>query len=422
MPESSNVTPLWEQRLVRNERDGSVKASAHNLMTVLENHEAWAGLFQLNEFSQKISMTGDPPYPGADPTEFSTVDATEIAAWFGRPETYGINVKSSMVTEVVEAVARRNKVHPVREYLEGLIWDGTERLPTLFSDFFGTVQDDYTARVGVMFALSAVARILQPGCKVDTMVVLEGRQGIGKTQAVRHLFSPPWYAEAQESPQSKDFYQSLHGRWGVEIGEMHSFTKGEVTKVKQAISAQSDVYRPSYGRYAREFPRQCVFVGTTNDRHYLRDHTGGRRFLPIAAKEVDRDGLISVRDQIWAEAVARYKRGEQWHELPPDASAIQDERYQEDAWSEPIRDWLAGEGKESSYPADSPNLEYHDEDIGGVKRVTTSLIMKHALGIETAKHTRQDQMRVSSVMQHLGWDQRRVGKLRTRMWEQEGRE
>jgi len=200
MPESTNVTPLWEQRLVFNERDGSVKAGPHNLMTVLENHTAWAGLFQLNEFSQKISMTGDPPYPGADPDEFSTVDATEIAAWFGRPDTYGINVKSSMVTEVVEAVARRNKVHPVRDYLESLEWDGQERLPHLFSDFFGTVQDEYTARVGVMFALSAVARILQPGCKVDTMVVLEGRQGIGKTQAVRHLFSPPWYAEAQESP------------------------------------------------------------------------------------------------------------------------------------------------------------------------------------------------------------------------------
>jgi predicted P-loop ATPase len=389
--------PWWSQLDLN--KLGQPKATLHNTLVVLREHPAWAGLYELDEFANQIRLTREPPY-GGSARELAERDAAELAAWLGNPAEIGMPVTSGLALEAITTIAARHAVHPVRQYLDGLTWDGVERLPTVLPDWFEAPGNPYTERVGLCWLTSAVARVMCPGCKVDFMVVLEGGQGIGKSSAVRELFGAPWYAEQTESPQSKDFYQVLAGRWVLEIGEMQSFAKADLARVKQAITTQDDVYRPSYGRVARRFPRQSIFVGTTNEDEYLKDYTGARRFLPVRCRSANVRGLIAMRDQLWAEAVERWRQGFEFWVLPPEARAEQEARYQHDSWIDPIREWVEGRGPPTAYPMGAP--------IGPLARTSVHETMTRALGVELAKHTRQDQMRVGTVLRLLGFERQRV--------------
>jgi len=385
------MPPELDEQLAYN-RNGFT-ACAHNLVLILREHPAWIDGFAFDEFAGVVVKRRN-DLPGLSAGPIIESDATAIAAWMSNPSHVGVNAKSSQVREAVDLVARASPFHPVRAYLEGLIWDKTERLPTMFADFWGAEQNDYTGRLATMFLVSAVARIFKPGAVVNFMVVLEGKQQIGKTLSISALFGPEWTCEAMESPLSKDFYQALIGKWAVEIAEMHSFNRAEVPKVKQAITTRIDRYRPSYGRMAVDFPRQCIFCGTTNEDQYLRDATGAARFLPIRVNDIDLPAIRQVRDQLLAEAVHRYQAGDQFWELPAQAESEQEIRYQIDSWEEVIERWLAGCAPASSYPSDLVAL---------IDKTTTSEVMQRALGVEIAKHTRQDQMRVGTILLRLGW-------------------
>lgn len=422
-PEDHNAN--WRDKLVLN-KEGDAKSTAHNIKTILVNHEDMVDLFRLDEFANRIMICGTAPWGAAD-AEFTERTAFDVAAWMGQPETFKMGVKPVQIMEAVEAVAETNKFHPVREYLDRQVWDGEERIPTLFSDYFGSEQNDYTRGVALIFMISAVARIYAPGCKVDTMLVLEGKQGAGKSTAVRDLFSTIWHAEAMESPNSKDFYQSQRGNWVIEIGELSSFSKAEVHKVKQMLSAQYDTYRPSYGRYARKFPRQGVFVGTTNEDDWNRDYTGARRFLPIRCTEIDVPALRSVRDQLWAEAVARYKRNEQWGRLPDGADVEQDARFQEDSWMELVDKWLNGIDLQHSSGNNTPD-QYPDvpgmlESMPGrpdqqrVMFCSSTDVLRYALRIDVGKHGKPEQMRIGNMMKRIGWERLKRPRGTQRRWE-----
>lgn len=373
-------------------RDGA-RASLYNVALVLNEHPLWEGVFAFDEFAGQIVKTRDTPYGGVR-GPVNDHDLAEVAAWLSDPSHLGANVRSPLVAEALEIVAGRRRFHPVRDYLTSVVWDGTPRLARLLSDWAGAEHNDYTARVGTMVCVSAVARIFRPGCRVNFMLVLEGEQQIGKSDFVRQLFGEQWFAEALESPSHKDFYQGLVGRWGIEIAEMQSFSRADVPKVKQAITAASDWYRPSYGRVAREFPRQCVFVGTTNESEYLRDATGAARFLPVRVTSIEVEGLIAARDQLWAEAVQRYRDGERYWVLPAQAVDEQEARYQVDSWEEPIVAWLDGKAATQNYP---------EWITGPIDEVTTTDLMRYALGIDIARHTRQDQMRCGAILRRIGW-------------------
>lgn len=408
----------WRQRLVLT-RDGTAAATAHNLMLILEQDDVLKGLFWLDEFGNRIVLDRQPPWAGGTRDEFTEVDALELAAWLGDPSRYCMTVGPNLVLQAVEAMARRRKRHTVREYLTGLKWDGEKRVERLFLDYFGADDSSYNRGVALCVLVSAVSRILwfdptQPdkGSKVDFMLVLEGNQGAGKTTAVLELFGANWYAEATESPAHKDFYQSLRGRWGVEIGEMDSFAKADVAKVKQAITTRFDVYRPSYGRTARSFRRECVFVGTVNKDDYLRDESGARRFLPLRTGDrVNIPGVIAIRDQLWAEAVQLFTDGFKFWQLPEGAQREQDARYQEDAWTEPVARWLAGK-----FGPDSYDGVRRDPVTSEVLECTSSDLLRRALHIDTAKHTRPDQMRVAAIMSRLRWPKHRPERNGVRVW------
>lgn len=410
----------WSSELTRT-TTGKPESTTHNTLLVMDNDERLDGLFSLDEFNNIVRLTRDPVWAGGERDEFTDQDGTELAGWLGSPNRYTLSVKREMVMDCVEAMARRSKVHPVREYLTHLKWDGTERINAMFPTLFSTEDTEYTRQAARCFMVSAVARILwmdpkvrHNGAQVDFMLVLEGEQGRGKTSAVRELFGAEWYAESMESPSGKDFYQSLRGRWCVEIGEMDSFTKADVTKVKQAITSRFDTYRPSYGRVSRSFRRECVFVGTTNEHEYLRDASGGRRFLPVKVDAVDIPGIAAQRDQLWAEAVALFGDGYPWWLLPADAVEQQEDRFAEDSWQGPIQRWLAGRAPDNAYPS---RIALAGDGVG-LTWTTTTELLGWPLSIEVGKHGKPEQMRVAAIMRRLRWkpDRPMVNGYRERRW------
>lgn len=413
--------PEWEQTLTRS-RDGDVKACSYNLMLILENDPELSGLFWLDEFGNRVVLDRDPPWQGGTRDEFTEVDALELAAWLGDPRRgYHVTVGTDLVLACVEAMARRRRRHSVREYLQALTWDGVPRVERMFVDLFGADDSPYNRGASICMMVSAVSRILwtdprQPskGSKVDFMVVLEGDQGKGKTTAVLELFSAEWYAEATESPAHKDFYQTLRSRWVIEIGEMDSFSKADVAKVKQAITTRFDVYRPSYGRTAKSFRRECVFVGTTNTDDYLRDASGARRFLPIKVGPVKISEVVAQRDQLWAEAVSLFTGGCEWWVLPPGAEREQDARYSEDVWTERIYRWVIGKAPDAAY--DHLGFSRRGNTYNEPLEFTVGEVLTHAVALDSARQDRASSTRVGQILTRLGAQKYKPTRMGERVW------
>lgn len=411
----------WRDGLTRN-REQQVEGTLHNVMMILEHDPKLRGMFWLNEFSNQILLAREPCWPGGNTHEFVDTDSCELSAWLQNPDTYGARCRDDTVHKAVVAVARRYKRHPVREYLEGLEWDGVPRVERMLVDIFGAADTPYNRRTAECFMVGAVARILwadpkQPfvGAQVDFMLVFEGDQGRKKSTSMRTLFSSPWFVETNESPTGKDFYQVIQGCWGVEIAEMDSFGKADVTAVKTAITRRVDKFRPPYDRVPRSYRRECVFVGTTNEHEYLRDPTGARRFLPVATTgAVALDRLAKDRDQLWAEAVRMFRDGFQWWELPKEAVDEQEARYIADSWEGRLSRWLAKKmpGDESKiYPE---RLRF----TSSIGQVTTDEILQYCMAMDPGKHGISEQMRVSRAMKRLGWRTERVqvNGVRERRW------
>jgi predicted P-loop ATPase len=396
----------WRLKLTRN-RDQKVEGTLHNLVTIIENDERLQGLFWLNDSSNQVVMSRDAPWPGSNRSEFVDTDGSELAAWLQHPDRYDMKCGDDSVLKAVIAVARRHRRHPIRDYLNALKWDGKPRVEAMLLDMFGAADGKYPRQASMCFMVGAAARVLwmdpknpSLGAKVDFMLVLEGPQGKRKSTSLSELFSPMWFVETSESPTGKDFYQIIQGCWGVEIGEMDSFSKADVTAVKVAITRRTDKFRAPYERMPSSYRRECVFVGTTNDREYLKDATGGRRFLPVRADgDVDVDRIRAERDQLWAEAVHHFREGYAFWVLPDDAAVEQAARYIGDSWEGRVERWLAGKW--------SPQKQLPERLIshtGPLVWTTTDELLQYAIGIEPGKHTKAEQQRMAHIMKRMGAD------------------
>ena len=376
----------WRERLQYAEKGGMI-AHPYNVALILGNDSRWDGVIAFDSFSSKIRKMRTPPYGGAS-GDWGDLDDIKVTLWLA--DVYGLRVKSAHVVEAVNAVAHDNAFHPVREFLEALEWDGTPRLDHWLHKRLGVEDSPYSRKVGKRWMLSAVARVFRPGCKADSVLILEGIQGAGKSTSMSVL-GGLWFMDTPFNLGDKDGYQAIRGKWIIELGELDAFNKAESTRAKQFFSASVDTYRESYGRRVLDVPRQCVFVGTTNQDEYLKDDTGNRRYWPVMCTKVDIEGLREDRDQLWAEAMVCYQAGHVWwveRDESADFAAEQEQRYQADMWEEPI-------------------ITFLDKHIG--ESVTGAMILDKALNIDPSHWDKPSQMRVGKIMHRLQWPRRRQG-------------
>jgi putative DNA primase/helicase len=292
------------------------------------------------------------------------------------------NLTLSTVRSAVEVHAYANTKNMPRDWLDGLVWDKSPRIEHFFTEAFGSDETEYIKAVSSNFWVAMVARVYRPGCKFDNMVVLEGHQGARKSSALE-VIGGHWFAASGDDLGSKDFLQNLGGKLLIELPELDSFGKSGIRTIKRILSNRVDTYRASYGRRSKDYKRQCVFVGTTNEDEYLEDPTGGRRFWPVPVRAVDLDLVREVRSQCFAEAVAALKGGATWWEVPASAEAVQTGRRRHDAWEEPIEDYLAGRSTA--------------EDIRIIDIAT------EALKIEKGRLNPNDQKRIGGILRAMNY-------------------
>ena len=297
---------------------------------------------------------------------------------------YGLpKLPKHLVVDALLQCADANKKNPARDWLESLVWDGTHRLPQLFTTYCGSQDNDYTQAVSKNFMISIVARVFQPGCKVDNMVILEGEQGSNKSTFFKCLASQEYFAESSGDLNSKDFILNCQGKMVIEMAELTSLNKKDANEIKKMLSTATDNFRPPYGKSAQAFPRQFVFVGSTNDDSYLNDSTGARRFWPIRCSNIDIKKTLQDRDQLFAEAVSCFRDGASWWEVPESAKEEQESRRVSDVWEEVVSDYIRNNKFAVAFKRDD--------------------IFKNCLFIDIGKITRADQMRLSATMSALGY-------------------
>lgn len=385
----------WRRQLLR--KDDRLIDCRENVYLMLCHHPLWHGVLYLDEFARRIVKRQPAPWDRAvdfvSGVEWSHEDDLRLGLWLAQRE--GLIVRSQdNLAAAVAWVATESRFHPVRNYLDSLAWDGQSRLADWLTDYLGVKKSEYAMLAGRLFLIGMVARVYQPGCQMRFVPILEGPQFRGKSSALR-ILGGEWFGDTTLDLNNKDTYQLVQGRWLYEIGELDAFNRTEATRVKAFVSSQIDRFRAPYERAPRDWPRQGVFVGTTNQDEYFKDTTGNTRYWPFRVEEEDPinlDGLAAVRDQLFAEAVVLYKRGERWHPTREEQQRLfepeQEDREIADPWQSMIGKWL----RTRSSP-----------------RVMATDILIDCLKIEAGKidGNRQMTTRVGIAMKRLGWVKRR---------------
>lgn len=368
-------------------------ADEENVRLLLEHESNLQGMARFNEFSGELILarpiTSDRDLVGERgiPRPWSDADTATLQTFIQKH--YIPKIAREKIDAIVSMHARqRSAFHPVRDYLQSLTWDGVPRLDTWMRDYWGAAKQpaEYLAAVGAAWMISAVARIMEPGCQADYALVLEGSQGIRKSTALRILSGDDYFSDSLPADLShKDARDHLRGKWIVELPELAQFKRNEIETVKAFITRRYEQYRPSYGRHEIRFPRQCVFAGSTNDEAYLVDTTGNRRFWVIACGGVDLEALKRDRDQLWAEAVARHRKGERWYLTQAQEALAASEaaaRVAHDPWTADVERTVMD------------SLKGPDVSPGEVM---------HFMNLPTTERHARNAGRVGSVLVTLGW-------------------
>ena len=323
----------WKAKLKITEK-GGLAQTIENAVIILRHDPKLKNCIAFNEMQHSIVALRSLPWRKVNGAS-QWIDADDAALRYYLERVYGMTGKDR-IFDAVNVVANEHSFHPVRDYLDTCVWDGVPRVDSLLIDIFGAEDTVYTRTVTRKAIVAAVARIYRPGCKFDYMLTLRGPQGIGKSTLFAKL-GGAWFSDTFSTVQGKDAYEQVQGVWIVEVGELAGMKKAEVETIKLFISKQVDRFRPAYGRRIQEFPRQCIFIGTTNEEQFLRDPTGNRRFWVVEtpnepSSELWDEITEDVVRQIWAEAVELYKKGEKLY-LPRSiekmAREVQ-ERYEEE--------------------------------------------------------------------------------------------
>lgn len=312
-----------------------ILAASCNISHILLTDERWAGCFRYDSFSAKEEFIKQSPIHTSwdgTPVPLTDFEIDLARTWLTRNYEY-TNFKENEVGRGLATAFKTHSVNPLRELIDSYEWDGKRRVERLFIDAADAPDDAYSAFVARMFLLPPMARLYDPGCKVDTCVILEGPQGIGKSTIIQVIAGSKYFTDTPIEIGEKAGFEKLQGVWFVEVSELGSWSKRDVNHLKSFMSSQKDKYRVPWDRRPVDHPRSCVFVGTTNQHTYLQDATGARRFIPIWINNINLDYVIEYREQLLAEAREMYKGGMQWHPNKEEdalAALQQEQRYQED--------------------------------------------------------------------------------------------
>ncbi|MCT4686064.1 virulence-associated E family protein [Vallitalea sp.] len=322
----------WVAKLDRDTK-GRINNTISNIEVILSNDPRIKGCIGRNKFSQKDIALKHLPWRKIDRNVASdaVLEDSDDARVRKFLEHYG-NFSKTKIDDAVSNVTQDNAFHPIRDYLDKLKWDGEKRLDTLLIDYLGAEDSAYIRAVTRKSIVACVARVRHPGCKFDYVLTLVGKQGIGKSTILKKL-GQEWFSDSFTTVQGKEATEQIQGYWLIEMGELAGLRKAETEQIKHFISKQTDIFRVAYGRRTGEFPRQCVFFGTTNNTDFLNDVTGNRRFWPVSTfitepeKNMFKDLDQYEIDQIWAEAQEYYNKKEPLYlsaEIEAEARKVQE--------------------------------------------------------------------------------------------------
>jgi predicted P-loop ATPase len=387
----------WRKDLLRskpmNNTEGRILPVLANAIAAFRHAPEWGGVLAFNEFAFGTVALKPTPWGVVPKGEWTDHEDRLAAEWL---QKQGVLVSVDVAGQAVQTAARDHPMHPVKAYLQALQWDGVQRVETWLSAYLGAEDTEYARAVGSRWLVSAVARIFRPGAKADCCLILEGSQGIRKSTALRTL-AGEFFTDELADLGSKDAAMQTRGVWIIELSELDSLSHSEVARIKAFMSRTTDRFRPPYGMRLVESPRQCIFAGTVNHSTYLRDETGGRRFWPVTCGRIGVEGLARDRDQLWAEAKARFEAGGVWWldsaELIQMASDEQSERYEGDPWEEVIGKWAE----------DRSNL-------------SISEVLERCLQKPQGLWTQSDKNRAARCLRFLGWERYRERQAARLEW------
>jgi predicted P-loop ATPase len=387
-PPSASALVHWDDMGLKRDEGKPPFATMANVSLILRNYPQFRGKVWYDTFRDGIYHTINVATPQSWTDRDTRAVVCHIQQNLNLPK-----FSEDVIFKGIQHAADLNARNSVADWLDSLQWDGVPRLEDWLIDTSGCAKTDYTIAVSRNWPISMVARVYRPGCQVDTMVVLEGHMGRGKSSFLR-ILGGEWYCSVGVAFGSKEFLESIQGQWLIEIPDMSGFNRREHKDILQTVTTNRDRYRAAYGRLAEDHPRKCVFAATSEDDDYLQSSRGRRRFWPIACGDIDLELLAGLRDQVFAEAVYRYKAGESWHEMPAGTDAEQLARTSEDTWANRVLDYC--------------NQEWDDVVRSGTKsKIATADILKRALDIDIGKQGHQDKIRVAKILQDDGWIQRR---------------
>ena len=390
---------------------GDIVPSIDNCLMILRNDRHLKGKFAMDLFEKREVALGNLPWRKVTPLTRSLEDNDDVEVRYYFEKKYKLTAEKK-VQDAMALVCARNAFHPVKDFLGGLKWDGVQRLDTIFTDYLGAEDNEYTRAVARKMCVAAVARIYSPGCKFDNIVTLISKQGLGKSTFADKL-GVNWYSDSFTNIQGKDAYDSIQGVWIMEMAEMSAMKKAEKEQTKHFISKKVDRYRVAYGRRVQSYPRQCIFIASTNEDDPLDDYTGNRRYWVVACNQVEpklsiHDDLEANVKQIWAEAVHRYKEGEKLFmsdSLYEKATAVQKDHTVKDERVRVIKKLL-----DTPVPEGWANMEHVDRvdylNTGAfsgkpITKVTPEYIWKYAFKRDIADLSRTAATDIKRMMSQL---------------------
>jgi putative DNA primase/helicase len=391
-PKTIDRSMNWRDMLILKKDGMPDSRSPQNIQTIFNHHPALKGCFCYDEFADEIIVRQPPPWDQRDSFKVrrvEDVDGVNGQYWF---DSIGLRVVKGAVMDGITAAAYEpsNIINPAKDYFETLIWDGKPRLDTWLHEWLGANNQpkEYLAAVGRKTIVAAVTRAFKAGAKFDHMLILESRQGLGKSTLLRQLATiggVEYFTDEIHDVTNKDTLITMQGKLIVEFAELQAWGRSGLNDLKAFITRTVDEYRPPYGRFTVRRPRRCVFIGTVNPQgSYFQDTTGNRRYWPVRCGtiSVDHAGFAKIVPQLWAEAYQLYRQGEQLYlseDIAVMAESEQEGRLIEDGWTEII-----------------------EEAIDGQSKISRKAILS-ALKMPADKQDNRVSMRINSIMTRMGW-------------------